>query len=330
MEAAAREITETAMIGHGPLVARFEDEFARLHGSSGAVAVNSGTSALHLGLLGLGVGSGDEVIIPGYVCSAVLNAIRYVGAEAVLTDSDPGSFNMDIQHAVRSITARTRAIIVPHMFGSPADIRPLLQTGVPVLEDCAQSIGARFPSGEPVGSLGALGIFSFHATKMMTTGAGGMIVANSAQLVDRMVDLRDYDERDEYIPRYNYQLSDLAAAIGLRQLKRLPAFVARRREIASTYSRSIASKEVTLPCQPAGGVYYRYVVRTPRIESLVSSLAECGISARRPVYRPLHHYVGGDLPGCDEIHRTGLSIPLYPALTDTDVDAIISARAWRP
>jgi perosamine synthetase len=315
------------MIGYGPVVQRFERAFAGLHGVSRAVATNTGTAALHLCLLGLGIGDGDEVITPGYVCTAVLNAIRYVGATAVLADSNPETFNINCSDALSKLTHRTRAILVPHMFGNPVDLRPLTQTGIPIIEDCAQSTGA-FVGSEIVGSIGHVAIFSFAATKMITTGGGGMVISRDASLIDRIIDMRDYDEKHDYRPRYNYQLNDLAAAIGLRQLERLSGFIARRQSLASRFTKSINASDVLLPRQSDGGVYYRYVVRSPRIDGLTTSLAACGIQARRPVFKPLHHYIGGDLPGCDRIHDTALSIPLYPALTDMDVESIISSQAW--
>ncbi len=327
IEVAAREISETAMIGHGPMVRRFEKEFSNIHGASGAVATNTGTAAIHLSLLGLQIGEGDEVITSGYVCTAILNAIRYVGATAVLADADPVTFNIDSGDALSKLTCRTRAIIVPHMFGHAADIHPLIQTGVPVIEDCAQSLGARLNS-ELIGSIGHIAIFSFAPTKMITTGGGGMVVSKDRTLIDRIMDLRDYDEKHDYQPRYNYQLNDLAAAIGLRQLDRLSGFISRRQAVAARFTIGINAMDVRLPRQSPGSVYYRYVVSTTRTESLISSLAESGIQARRPVFKPLHHYIGGDLPGCDSIYQTSVSIPLYPALTDTDVDSIILSPAW--
>lgn len=316
------------MIGQGPVVQRFEQTFAGLHDAAGAVATNSGTAALHLGLLGLGVQEGDEVVTPSYVCTAVLNAIRYVGATPVLADSNVDTFNIDCTDVVSKLTRRTRAIIVPHMFGNPADIHQLTRIGVPIVEDCAQSLGASV-GDSVVGSFGDLAIFSFHATKMITTGGGGMIVAKDRSLLNRIRDLRDYDEKDDYHLRYNYQLNDLAASIGLRQLKRLSGFISRRQSLASRFAGSLQRSDVHLPHQASGGVYYRYVVRTARLDALMSSLEDSGIQARRPVFKPLHHYIGGNLPGCDRIYRTALSIPLYPALTDVDVESIISSHAWR-
>jgi dTDP-4-amino-4,6-dideoxygalactose transaminase len=141
--------------------------------------------------------------------------------------------------------------------------------------------------------------------------------------------LRDYDEKHDYRPRYNYQLNDLAAGIGLRQLERLSGFISRRQLVAARLSNSITGSDMLLPCQPTGGVFYRYVLQSSRMEELITSLGDSGIQARRPVFKPLNHYVGGDLPGCERIHRTAVSIPLYPALTDVDVEAIMSSPAWQ-
>ena len=331
VEKAASEVSRTAMIGAGPYVEHFEARFADMHKAAGAVATNSGSAALHLSLLALKTGPGDEVVIPSYVCTAVLNSIQYVGATPVLADSEVASFNLSFDDVLAKITGRTRAIIVPHMFGEPADIPRFKTLGVPIIEDCAQALGADL-DGRLVGSMGDLSVFSFHATKMITTGCGGMVVANTPDLVERIADLRDYDARDNYLIRYNYQLSDLAALIGLRQLDRLDTFISRRRELARIFSESITHSDFELPKQSHGGVYYRYVIRSPRPEQLIALLADSGIQAKRPVYKPLHHYSESstNLIGCDRIYASAVSLPLYPALQNAEVDAIMLAPALHP
>jgi dTDP-4-amino-4,6-dideoxygalactose transaminase len=323
LECAAREITASGMIGSGPRVDQLEREFARLHGTSDAVATGSGTAALHLVLLALGIGPGNEVILPGYVCTAVLNAIRYVGATPVLADVDPETFNLDCGDVRSKRTRHTRAIIVPHMFGNPADVASLRSLGVPVIEDCAQALGA-IVGPTLVGSLGDIAVFSFHATKVITTGAGGMIVAKDPSLLANIRDLRDYDEKETYVPRYNYQMTDLAAAIGLRQLLRLPEFIRRRRALAALYTQRLADSGIQLPRPVPGSISYRYVIRTELLPAIQAALAARGIQAKRPVYKPLHHYVGGCLPATDHVYRTSLSIPIYPAVTDREVECVVS------
>lgn len=327
---AAAAVTASGMIGHGPAVRQFENAFAAFHGLRNAVAVNSGSAALHLALLALNVRDQDEIIVPAYVCSAVLNSILYLRASPVLVDSNPDTFNVDVRDLRHKLTPRTKAIILPHMFGEPADVEEILKPGVPVIEDCAQSLGAEI-NGRKVGSFGAVSVFSFHATKMITTGTGGMVATNDPQIAQTVADLRDYDARDDFKLRYNYQMTDLAAAIGLRQLERLPEFIDRRRKLAALYTDNLAAYRYMLPSQSTGGVYYRYVVRAFEMEALITSLAATGIQAKRPVYKPLHHYIQGamKLDGCERIFNTSVSIPLYPALSDADADRVIHSCAWQ-
>ncbi|MGC8667772.1 MAG: DegT/DnrJ/EryC1/StrS family aminotransferase [Chthonomonadales bacterium] len=321
LEVAAREITASGMIGPGRHVERFEAEMALLHNAPGAVATNSGTSALHLALLALDLGPGDEIILPSYVCTAVLNAVRYVGAQPVLADIREDTFNIDPADVRRRITARTRAIIVPHMFGVPADVPALQEFGLPLIEDCAQSLGASIGNAL-TGSLGDFAVFSFYATKVITTGEGGMVLAQRPEIVERMRDLRDYDEKSDYVPRYNYHMSNLAAAIGYRQLRRLPDFVNRRRSLARLYGERLAEGSWRLPEHHVGSIFYRYVVQVDHLEETIEALAEAGIQAKRPVFEPLHHFIGGDLPVTEHVYQSALSLPLYPALTDADAEYV--------
>ncbi len=327
---AAAAVTASGMIGHGPAVRQFENAFAAFHSLRNAVAVNSGSAALHLALLALNVRDQDEIIVPAYVCSAVLNSILYLRASPVLVDSNPDTFNVDVRDVRHKLTPRTKAIILPHMFGEPADVEEILKPGIPVIEDCAQSLGAEI-NGRKVGSFGTVSVFSFHATKMITTGTGGMVATNDPQIAQTVADLRDYDARDDFKLRYNYQMTDLAAAIGLRQLERLPEFIDRRRKLAALYTDNLAAYRYMLPSQSSGGVYYRYVVRALEIEALMTSLAATGIQAKRPVYKPLHHYIQSatKLEGCERIYNTSVSIPLYPSLSDADADRVIHSCAWQ-
>jgi perosamine synthetase len=323
---AASLITRSGMIAAGRYGEHFERLIADMHSAPGAVATSSGTSALHLALLALRLGTGDEVILPSYVCTAVLNAVRYVGATPVLADIDEESFNIDPEDVRARITSRTRAIIVAHMFGVPADVRSLRSFGIPIIEDCAQALGATI-GGLPVGSYGDLAVFSFYATKVITTGEGGMVLARNPALVDRMRDLRDYDERDSYELRFNYHMSDLAAAVGCRQFERLSGFLSRREELANLYHREVAG----LPLRPQaffpGRVYYRYVVRTEAFEFWQQALQVAGVQCKRPVYKPLHHYLGGHFPVTESVYRTALSLPIYPSLTDDEACRVVTALA---
>ncbi len=323
--AAAADVLASGQISQGEQVCQFEAAMASLIGLNGAVAVSSGTAALHLGLLALEIGEGDEVAVPSFVCTALLNAIRYCRAVPVLVDIDPGSFNMDVRDLKRRLTARTKAIIVPHLFGLAADIGEIVALGVPVVEDCAQSLGSRY-RGAYTGSFGVLSVFSFYATKVICTGEGGMIAAHDASLLARIRDLRDYDGKDDGALRYNYKLTDLQAALGLTQLRKLPDFIGRRRAIAGRYDGSFREQGLSVPCCPGDRdhIYYRYVIRTERQAELLEAGRKAGIDYRRPVFRPLHQALGlSGYPQTERAFRECLSIPLYPALGDAEVDAIL-------
>jgi len=183
------DVLRSGLLVQGKAASSLEKEFASFIGVRHAVAVSSGTAALHLALISLGIGHGSEVIIPSYVCTALLNAVHYVRATAVLVDIDPYTYNISAEQAEKAISTKTGAIVVPHMFGLPADMDEILSLGVPVIEDCAQSAGARF-KGQYTGSLGRISIFSLYATKMLCAGEGGLILSDDPDLIARARDLR--------------------------------------------------------------------------------------------------------------------------------------------
>ncbi len=322
---AAVAVLQSGQLAQGEQVLQFEKALASLIGVGGAVAVSSGTAALHLSLLALEISEGDEVVIPSFVCPALLNAIRYVRAVPVLADIGLETFNIDVRDLKRRVTRKTRAVIVPHMFGLPADIRNIIALGIPVIEDCAQALGSRYEDA-PTGSFGVLSVFSFYATKVICTGEGGMIAANDLQLLEKIRDLRDYDEKDDGPLRYNYKLTDLQAALGLAQLRKLPALIGRRRAIAGQYDQFLREYHLSMPVCPPDRehIYYRYVIRTERLAELLCAGGDAGIAYRRPVFKPLHHYLGmAGYPETDAAFLTTVSLPIYPSLRDAEVKTIL-------
>ena len=318
-ERAVLRVLRSGQIAGGEEVLRFERDLERFVGKGRAVATHTGSAALHLALLGLGVGAGDRVVLPTYTCAAVLNAVRYTGAEAILADVLPETANLDPDDVKRRLRAGTKAIIAPHLLGRTAPIRELRALGVPVVEDCAMALG-----GE-VGREGEVSVFSFYATKMMATGHGGAVLARDRAVVRRIADLVDYDNREDYRVRHNYRMSALAAALGRVQLSRLPEFVKRRRRIAEYYYETLELGE-----PPPGHVFYRCVLRTGPVERFVGFMASRGVECKRPVYRPLHRYFGapsGEYPGAEELHRHWASVPLYPSLRREEMERVaLSAR----
>lgn len=332
-EAAALRALRSGWVAPGPEVAAFEEALAARVGGA-AAAVSSGTAALHLALLALGVGPGDEVLLPTYACQALAHAVRYTGARPVPCDVRPHDLNLDPTDAARRRTARARAVILPHAFGTPADVETFLAWGIPVVEDCAQSLGAR-RAGRSVGGIGTCAVFSFGATKIMTAGgAGGAVVSRDAGIVARARDLRDYDKRADDALRFNYQMTDLAAAVGRAQLARLDGFLARRAALAAAYAEALGGTPgVSLPvARPVDApARYRFIVRTRRpAAAVVEGLRRRGIEAIQPIapFQMLHRVMGlraGAFPGAEAAAREAVSLPLYPALTDVEQTRVIRA-----
>ena len=324
---AVMDVLKSGLLTQGEQVVRFEKDLSSFIGVAGGVAVNSGTAALHLSLLSIGVGHGDEVIIPSYVCSALLNAVRYVDAVPVIADIEPRTFNIDADKIPQLLSKRTKAIIVPHMFGLPADMEKILAFGVPVIEDCAQSLGSRY-KGKYVGSMGLLSIFSFYATKIIATGEGGMVLSGDSSLLAAIRDLRDYDEKDGYAVRYNYKMTDIQAALGISQLSKLPVFLKKRRRIADLYGRKIRARpEVQIPFVPEGRehIFYRYILLMDHPVTFNKEMLKRGIVCRRPIFKPLHRYLGltDGYAATDRIWERAVSIPLYPSLKKGEIDEIV-------
>ncbi|MCX5723574.1 MAG: DegT/DnrJ/EryC1/StrS family aminotransferase [Nitrospirae bacterium] len=317
-------------LAQGPRVEEFEQGMAALLGLAGGVAVSSGTAALEVALKSLGVAPGDEVILPSYVCAAPWLAVVRVGALPKIVDIEPDSYAIDPAEARKALSSRTSAIIVPHLFGLPADLTALQSLGVPLIEDCAQTLGAT-EAGRPVGTVGAVTVCSFYATKLLCTGEGGMVLSNDRSLLERARALREYDEEPVLDDRaFNYKMTDLQAALGLSQLRRFPSFLERRSAIAATYRKAFASMSLGLPIIPPGRShrYYRFVVRLPReagsVASVIARLEQRGVQCRAPVFRPLHRY--RDLAGypvTEEAVAQALSLPIYPSMTEEEVTRTI-------
>ena len=320
-------VLQSGQLAQGKIVSSFEEKVASFIGVQHAVAVSSGSAALHLALLSLKIGDGSEVILPSYVCTALLNAIHYVRATPVLADIDPDTYNISVESIERAITPRTKAIIVPHMFGLPADIDSLISLDIPIIEDCAQSIGAKF-NGRYTGSFGILSIFSFYATKMLGAGEGGMVLSNNLDLIETIRDLRDYDERDTYTVRYNYKMTDIQAALCESRFTKLLSFIEKRKEIARIYNTEFHKIGVLVPSVPKGRdhVYYRYVVPLENPSEFIGEMQKMGIVCKRPVFKPLHMYLElAGYPTTDEAWERAVSIPLYPSLKEEEVNRVVDA-----
>lgn len=323
---AAARVIRSGSLAQGKEVAAFEREVAQFLGRRHGVAVSSGTAALHLALLALGVRPGDEVLIPSYVCAALLQAVRYIGAKPVLLDVDPDELSFCPDEIRKKKSRHTRALILPHPFGFPLDLKPYQKIGVPIVEDCAQAVGAKL-GGKRIGRAGLITVLSFYATKMLTTGEGGMLLSDDTALAQFARVRRVYDEKKEDLLAFNYKMTDFQAAIGRVQLRRLHEFLRRRKKIAAFYRKTLlkSNAEILLPkilpgVEPA---YHRFVFRHTRAAGLIDALNRRGIGARRPVFKPLHHYLGlRGFPGTDTLQRELVSLPIYPSLTAQEIHRI--------
>lgn len=340
IDAATARVLTSGWFILGPEVSAFEKEFAEYIGARHAVGVGSGTEALHIALLALGIGAGDEVITVPNTAVATVAAIELTGARAVLCDVRADSMLMDVAALERAITPRTRAIIPVHLFGQSCDLDPILELArahkIFVLEDCAQAHGATY-RGKRVGSFGDIAAFSFYPTKNLGAyGDGGAILTNDAQLAERVNLLRQYGWRERYasdIKGMNSRLDELQAAILRVKLRHLDAWNAARRERAALYTELL--RTVTPPREMSYGqhVYHLYVIQSPHRQSLISHLQSRGIGTAIHYPRMIHRqaayanlgYGEGSLPVAEKLEREILSLPLYPELALDDVRAVANA-----
>lgn len=323
---ALQSVLTSGQLAQGPQIKSFEEELGNFHDLLPGVATSSGTTALHLALLALGVGPGDEVLLPSYVCSAPLHAVYHSGATPILVDVDPANGNIDSEDLTRRLTSKSKAIIVVHLFGLPANVREITALGLPVIEDCAQALGAEL-AGRKVGTFGRVAICSFYATKIITTGEGGMLLSSDPDLLARSRDRRDYDKKEDLRARFNYKMTDLQAALGCSQFQKLERFLDQREELARVYGEQLATLPCTLPSSQEGRIYYRYVVSIEgNIPELIHKLSNMGIEVARPVYRPLHRYFDLEgYPGAEMAWKSHLSLPIHPSLTPQDVQRLCQA-----
>jgi perosamine synthetase len=329
--AALEEVVRSGQLTMGAKVEEFEDAIARAVGTAHAAAVSSGTAALHLALLALEIGPGDEVIVPAYTFPATANAVELCGAQAVLVDVDPDTFVVDPAAVSAAVTPRTRAVMAVHLFGRPVDWEAL-QTAVPqevvLIEDAAGALGARY-RGTPCGALGVAACLSFHPRKIVTTGEGGAVTTDEAGLDAAVRRLRHHGwatPGDMPSPGYNYRLPDLLCALGTPQLARLEELLAARERVAGWYSERLEHVVLT----PAAGVgdrhgWQAYVVQVDRRDQALAALREAGIEAQIgtwAVHRLAPYREQGSFPGADRAFERALALPFATTTTEAEVERV--------
>lgn len=332
------EAMAAGSLAQGPRVREFEEAFAAYIGAAHAVATSSGTTALHLALLGCGVGEGDEVVTVPFTFIASANAILYTGAKPVFVDIDERDFTLDVSALEAAITPRTRAVMPVSLYGQPARLDEISEVterhGLVLVEDAAQAHGAAI--GDRRSGTWGVGAFSFYPTKNMTTGEGGMITTDDAGVAERARLLREHGMKVRYhhdITGYNFRMTDIGAAIGLAQLPKLPAANDRRRAIAARYSAEL--RGVLTPAERPGvtHVYHQYTIRVRQRDAFVARLAELGVGSGVYYPIPVHRqkpylelgYGAGSYPVTERLSAEVLSIPVHPALSDDEVTTVIEA-----
>jgi perosamine synthetase len=324
------EVLESGQLTMGPKVAEFEAGLAEACGVEHALAVSSGTAALHLAVLALGVGPGDEVIVPAYTFPATANVVALVGATPVLADVDPDTMNLD--PARIDVGPKTKAIIAVDIFGRPARIEQL-PSDVPILEDAAGALAAK-RDGRPCGSLGALACLSFHPRKIVTTGEGGAVTTDDGELADAVRRMRHHgiEPRGEFDiaqPGLNYRLSDILCAIGIPQLARLDDLLAERTRVADAYTERLRDV-VETPTADDGDVHgwQAYVIQVDGAAEIIATLREQGIEAQVGTYA-LHHLAAyrnqGDFPGASRVFERAVALPFHTKLTDSEIERVADA-----
>lgn len=334
-KAAVIRILDSGMVVQGSEVAAFEEEFAGFVTGRCCVAVNSGTAALHLALLALGIGRGDEVVLPSFTFAASANVVRLVGAEPVFVDIEPASFCLDPDAVAEAVTTRTAAIMAVHLYGHPAAMDRLNTVagrhGLAVVEDAAQAHAADF-DGVPAGALGDVAAFSFYPSKNMTTGEGGMVTTADEEVARRLRLLRNQGMERAYhneLVGLNCRMTDLAAAIGRVQLEQLPAWTKARRANAAALDERLTGVRLPTVDSRAGHVYHQYTVRSAQRDELREHLADRGVGAGVYYPVPVHRLpsFGLDLalPETERAAAEVLSLPVRPDLKPAELDRVVEA-----
>lgn len=344
------EVLESNILSIGPKVVHFERMMADYLGVQEAVAVNSGTSGLHLAVRALGIGQGDEVITTPFSFVASSNCILYEKARPVFADINPKTLNIDPSEIEKKITSKTKAILPVHVFGHPADMKEILQIArkhrLAVIEDACEAIGARY-NGKIVGSESDAGVFAFYPNKQITTGEGGIIATNDRNLAVLCRSMRNQgrDEGDKWLNHsrigYNYRLDELSAALGVTQMERIDEILTRREKVAQNYHARLKDlKGVVIPyVEPEIKMsWFVYVIRLEagiNRDRVMSFLQEKGVDCRpyfqpihlQPIYQKMFGYRHGDYPNTERVASSTLALPFFNKITGEQMDYVVEVLA---
>lgn len=353
------EVLKSDWITTGPKIPEFEKRFANFAGTKEAVAVNSGTAALHAAMYAIGIGPGDEVIVPAITFAATANCVVFQGGTPVFVDVDPDTLLIDIEKLKTKITQKTKAVIAVDYAGHPCDYDKLCEITnhykITLVADACHALGGKYKN-RPVGSLADLSTFSFHPVKHITTGEGGMITTDIPEFAHRMRIFRNHGITTDHRQReklgswfyemvdlgFNYRLSDIQCALGVSQLRKLPEWVSRRKEIASYYNKSLEKMSCVKPLSVRNNVshaYHLYVIRLDlgklkktRAEVFAAFLAEgIGVNVHyipvhlHPFYKKNFGTKGGICPNAELMYKQIITLPIFPKMRDEDIDDVIKA-----
>ena len=335
---AVAAVLQSGMIAEGERVREFENKFAEYIGVEHAVAVNSGTSALHAALLAHNIGNGDEVITTSFSFIATANSILFTGAKPVFADIEYDTFNIDTDDILEKITPKTRGLMPVHLYGHPAEMKAIMEIAqdhnLVIIEDACQAHGATYDNRK-AGAFGT-GAFSFYPTKNMTTSEGGMITTHDSKVAERARMIRSHGSKQRYLHEmigYNLRMTDISAAIGLVQLGKLDGFTQMRQRNAKILSDGLRDVDgITVPVvrDGCGHVFHQYTIRAEKRDELSTVLNNSGIGTgtyypipihKQPVYRELGY--NDELPACEQAAREALSLPVHPAVLKDELTMII-------
>ena len=339
------EVLRSGQLSLGPKGPEFERAFADRIGARYGSAVSSGTAGLHLALRAVGVSDGADVITTPFSFVASANVAIYERARPVFVDIDPVTLNLNADAVAAAVNSRTAALLPVHVFGYPADMQRLEQTGVPIVEDACEALGGTYSDGGPIGGRGHPAVFAFYANKQMTTGEGGIVVMSQHGHKERIDSERNQgrapnmDWLDHDRLGFNYRLSDIACALGLAQLQRLDALLEGRERVAGLYRAALAEiPELTLPCENSGQArrgWFVYVVQLPHgvdRDAVVTELGARGVAAKpyfpaihlMSYYRETFGFRPGQFPICEDVAARSIALPFFPDITEGQVARVTS------
>ena len=327
------KVIESGMLVQGEKVKEFEDKFSKYLGVKNAIAVNSGTAALHLALLSLGLKKDDEVITSAFSFIASANSVKFCNGKVVFVDIGD-DYNIDVSKIKEKISEKTKVIMPVHLFGNSCDMDEIMEIAkenkLKVVEDCCQAHGAEYKN-KKVGGIGEVGCFSFYASKNMTTGEGGMIVTNDDGIAEKCRLLRNHGSKKKYrheVLGYNYRMMDLNAVIGIEQLKKLDEFNNKRRENAEYYNKNLGNVIKPVVDRNKKHVFHQYTIRVKDRDEVIKKLEEKGIGYGvyydKPIYKQkIYSDEYEELENTERISKEVISLPVHPKLSKEDLDKVI-------